>query len=250
MDINETSKEMKNRHPWELSRTKCVLKAMEPYLVDIHRAGGGKKYLNVGAGDLYFDRALMKKWPKDTVYAVDVGYADEKAGNGKVHKYNALERVPENDFDYAVMMDLLEYIEDEAEYIRKLSSKVKSGGYIFLTATAFQKLYSAHDIHVKALRRYDRKSFAEIISRVPKTEKVEEYYFYFSLFCVRAAQVGLHLPIDPNEKITTGWRFKEDGLITKLVVGFLNLDFKIGQFLGRHRLYLPGLSLWVVCRKK
>ena len=106
------------------------------------------------------------------------------------------------------------------------------------------------DIHVKALRRYDRKSFAEIIRQVPKTQKVEAHYFYFSLFCVRAAQVGLHLPIDPKEKITTGWRFKEESLITKLIVGFLNVDFKIGQYLYRHGICLPGLSLWVVCQKK
>ena len=64
MDINETSKKMKSRHPWELSRTKCVLKSMDSYLTDIHRNGEKKRYLNIGAGDMYFDRALMKKWKK------------------------------------------------------------------------------------------------------------------------------------------------------------------------------------------
>ena len=249
MDINETSKGMENRHPWELSRAKCVLEAMEPYLRKLHKAGG-VKYLNVGAGDLYFDRILMRKYSKDTVYAVDVGYKNKETENNRIHKFNTLEEISENNFDFVVMMDLLEYLEDEAEYIRQLSEKIKPGGYLFLTATAFQKLYSAHDIHVKALRRYDRKSFAEIIRQVPKTQKVEAHYFYFSLFCVRAAQVGLHLPIDPKEKITTGWRYKEESLITKLIVGFLNIDFKIGHFLGRHGICLPGLSLWVVCQKK
>lgn len=255
MDINETSKGMKNRHPWELSRTKCVLDTMKPYLTDMHKADRGKKkYLNIGAGDLYFDDALMKKCKKDVLYAVDIGYSDkdkeDNKDNSKVYIYNYLEEISENDFDYALMMDSLEYMEDEAEYVRKLSDKIKSGGYIFFTVTAFQKLYSAHDIHVKALRRYDRKSFAKIISKVSQVEKIEEHYFYFSLFCVRAVQVGLHLPIDPKQKITTGWRFKEDGIVTKLIVGVLNLDFKIGRFLSHHGIYLPGLSLLVVCRKK
>lgn len=256
MDINETSKGMQNRHPWELSRTKCVLEAMRPYLSAMRKTdeGGAKKYLNVGAGDLYFDDALMRKWKRDVLYAVDIGYSDkdkeDSKENNKVRKFNMLEEIPENDFDYALMMDSLEYMEDEAAYIRQLSDKLKSGAYIFFTVTAFQKLYSAHDIHVKALRRYDRKSFAEILSKLPQVEKVEEHYFYFSLLCVRAIQVGLHLPIDPKQKITTGWRFKEDSLITKLVVGTLNLDFKIGQFLSRHGICLPGLSLLVVCRKK
>lgn len=161
-----------------------------------------------------------------------------------------MEEVQEKDFDYALMMDSLEYMEDEVDCIKRISERLKSGSYIFFTVPSFQKLYSQHDIIVKLLRRYDRRYFDQIISKIPELVKVEEHYFYFSLFCVRCLQKWMHLPIDPKQKVTTGWRFSENGIITKVVVGFLNLDFKIGSFLSKHRIYLPGLSLLIICRRE
>ena len=249
MDMNETAKKMKSRHPWELSRTKCVLKSMDSYLTDIHRNGEKKRYLNIGAGDMYFDRALMKKWKKDALYAVDIGYAEQEKQGSRVHKYKYLEEIEENNFDYALMMDSLEYMEDEVEYVKKLCGKLKPGGMIFFTLPSFQKLFSEHDVIVKLLRRYDRKSFARIIDEIPEIEIVEEHFFYFSLLCVRCLQKWLHLPIDPKHEVTTGWRFEEKGIVTKLVTGFLNLDYRTGAFLNKHNIWLPGLSLFIVCRK-
>lgn len=250
MDINETSKKMKSRHPWELSRTKCVLQSMDPYMKDIHKTGETKRYLNIGAGDMYFDRALMRKWKNDALYAVDIGYAGPEKKGRRVQKYNYLEEIKENDFDYALMMDSLEYMKDEVEYVKKLCSRLKRGGMIFFTVPAFPKLFSEHDVIVKLLRRYDRKSFARIIDEIPEIEMVEEHFFYFSLLCVRCLQKWLHLPIDPKHKVTTGWKFDEKGPVTKLVTGFLDLDYRICAFLNKHGIWLPGLSLFIVCRKK
>lgn len=84
MDIHEVSGTMKSRHPWELSRTKCILESIQPYLADMQksRKKGQIRYLNIGAGDLYFDRALLKKYRTHTAYAVDIGYDDCKHAGG------------------------------------------------------------------------------------------------------------------------------------------------------------------------
>lgn len=249
MDLNEVSKGMEYRHPWELSRTKCILKSMEQYLSTANK-NLNRKYINIGAGDMYYDYALMRKYNTDSLYAVDIGYSDNNAESDRIQKFNYLEEIPEENFDYAMMMDSLEYIEDDVAYIKKLSDKVKSGGYIFFTLPSFQKLFSQHDIIVKNLRRYDRKSFGQIINKTPRVKIVEEHYFYFSLLCVRYLQKSLHLSIDPKQKVTTGWKFNEKNLITKVVSGILTLDFEIGHFLSKHGICLPGLSLFVVCRKE
>lgn len=52
MDLSETTKEVLNRHPWELSRTKCVLNQFARYLGNTDKMA---VYANIGAGDLYFD---------------------------------------------------------------------------------------------------------------------------------------------------------------------------------------------------
>ena len=251
MDINETGKELKSRHPWELSRTKCMLEVISRYLFVIHDDDKGKRYINVGAGDLYFDHVLLEEYKKDIVYAVDIGYQHgEESIQQREKKFRYLEEIEESDFDYAIMMDSLEYMEDDAEYVKRLGDVVKENGYLFFTLPAFQKLYSEHDVIVKNLRRYDRKSFGKIIGGISELEVVEAHYFYFSLLCVRWIQKTLHMRIDPEHKVTTGWKLGEKSLLTKLVTGCLNLDFVIVRILSRIKIFLPGLSLLVVCRKK
>lgn len=89
MDINEVSGTMKSRHPWELSRTKCILESIQPYLSGMQRSGkkGRIRYLNIGAGDLYFDHALLKRYRTHSAYAVDIGYdSDRHVGGGVTYK--------------------------------------------------------------------------------------------------------------------------------------------------------------------
>ncbi len=94
------------------------------------------------------------------------------------------------DVGYAIMMDSLEYMENDVEYVRKVS----------------------------------RKSFSEVLNKVPKLEKIEDYNFYFSLFIVRFVQKMLHLSIDSECKFTAGWKFNWKNPITGLPTAILNMD--------------------------
>ncbi|MCH5343711.1 MAG: methyltransferase domain-containing protein [Acetatifactor sp.] len=249
MDLNETTEEVLNRHPWELSRTRCVLNAFSKYMDRQHKNQKRKRYINVGAGDLYFDKVLIAKYKKDEVYAVDLAYKDLASEEKNIHKYHYLEEIEVQGFDYAIMMDSLEYMEDDVDYVTRVSSLLRKGGYFFFTLPAFPSLFSDHDINVRNLRRYSRRSFFEVIHKVPGLKIKEDHNFYTSLFLVRFLQKLLHLPIDREHKVTTGWRFKEKGLITRFITGCLNLDFAVNRELSRVGIRLPGLSMLVVCRK-
>lgn len=247
MDLNETTKEVLNRHPWELSRTKCVLNQFARYLGNTDKMA---VYANIGAGDLYFDRALLKRYAKHRIYAVDIAYKNLESGDGRIHKYHFFEEIPQKSIDYAIMMDSLEYMERDAAYVKKISREIKSGGYFFFTLPAFPILFSDYDINIKNLRRYNRKSFATMLKEIPELEIIEEYYFYTSLFLVRLIQKFLHIPIDPDHKFTANWGYGEDTWITRLLTACLNLDFSINKMLGRLGIYFPGLSMIAICRKK
>ena len=179
MDLNETDQEVVNRHPWELSRTKCILNVFSKYL-----GNTGKKasYINVGAGDLYFDRVLLKKYKKHKVHAVDIGYESMDSDDERINKYHYLEEIPEESVDYAIMMDSLEYMEDDVDYVRKMSDKIKKGGYFFLTLPAFQILFSDHDVNVKNLRRYSRKTFDGVLEKIPELERLRIIIFTQACF--------------------------------------------------------------------
>ena len=249
MDLNETTEEVVNRHPWELSRTGCVLSVFSKYLEKLHKNQEGKRYINVGAGDLYFDKVLLGKYEKDEVHAVDLGYKELGAEGSNIRKYHYLEEIEDGKFDYAIMMDSLEYMKDDVAYVTKVSSRLRKGGYFFFTLPAFPMLFSEHDVHVKNLRRYSRQSFYKLIGQVPGLEIKEDYNFYTSLFLVRFLQKFLHLPIDKEQKVTAKWGFKETGLITRFFTGCLNLDFAVNKALSKIGIRLPGLSMLVVCRK-
>ena len=249
MDLNETSKQVINRHPWELSRTGCVMRVFAKYIDRLQTGEKGCRYINAGAGDLYFDKILLRKYRKDAVYAIDIAYRDRTSESRRVHKYHYLEEIQEKSFDYAIMMDSLEYMEDDVEYVRKITDKLKKGGYFLVTLPAYPILFSDYDVNIKNLRRYDRKTFAKVWEQIPGLRREEEYYFYTSLFMVRFVQKFLRLPIDPNHNFTANWKYSEKGLITGLLTVCLNIDFAMNKGLSRLGIYLPGLSMLTVLRK-
>ena len=248
MDYNEIGKGMVNRHPWELSRTEMIIGEWKRYIDKLRSEGKSSyDYVNIGAGDMYFDDALMKSQKGTSVYAVDLGYdtkGEKVLNEGGKHLTNDIDSIDDGiRFDFSIMMDSLEYMPDDREYITKLAKRVKSGGYMFFTLPAYKKLFSDHDIHVGNLRRYDRKEIEKLIRGMDGIEIVYSRHFYFSLYLVRLFQVITKAPIDPEQKVTTGWNYKETSIMTMLVKGILNLDYRLGRF-------LPGLSLMIVCRKK
>lgn len=249
MDLNEVTDELLYRHPWELSRTKCVLDSISGYLDRLHRHFNSCSYVNIGAGDLYFDKALLKKYDKDQVHAVDIGYTDLSSKHSQIHKYLYMDELPERSLHYAIMMDSLEYMEDDTAYVRKVSRKLIKGGYFFFTLPAFPGLFSQHDVTVKNLRRYDRQSIDRLLAQIPELKRIECHYFYTSLFLVRFVQKLLHIPIDPKHKITAKWKFSQHALLTRFLTASLTLDFQVNRLFSRIGVRLPGLSMLVVCRK-
>ena len=69
MDLIEVS-ENPNRHPWELSRTSCIIQVLRS--LNIHG-----NILDIGCGDSYFDHNLLKEDPELCIYGVDIFLKDE-----------------------------------------------------------------------------------------------------------------------------------------------------------------------------
>ena len=240
-----------NRHPWELSRTASLLKEWKPYIASLKR---DSEFIDLGAGDMFFDRLVIGAMPDHTLLAIDLGYEGEKLKylkkpSSKTKMYKTIEDVGDVQVDYAIMMDSIEVFPDALSILKTISSKVKTGGYLFFTMTAFQFLYSDHDRHVNATKRFNMKEFREIVSLVPEVEIVSMHYFYVSLFFVRLFQKIFRVKIDPDKKVTTGWRFRQNSIITRIATSILNIDYALCRGLMSLGIQLPGLSLMVICKK-
>lgn len=240
MDYNEVVKGFVNRHPWELSRTRSVHRIWEKYYLTIKDKTNKKiRYINIGAGDCYFDKRFVEELDYELT-AVDIAYPEEKSTQKNIIKLNNLNNI-EVPFSFGIMMDSLEYMDDDIEYIRNLASMIEEDGYIFLTLPAHQKLFSNHDVLVGNKRRYDKEDILRMEREIDGLHIERMQSFYWSLCLIRKIQKLFNLKA--NEKVTTGWKYPEKSLFTKIFTFLLDFDFYTSRIVKN-----SGLS-WLVVFK-
>ena len=231
MDLIE-QKENVNRHPWELSRTDSLIKEIRKY----HNKG---LILDIGCGDSYFDYQLLKTNINITkLYGVDI-YLKKKIDINRYYAVNDYSKLKDKKFDTIIMLDVLEHIENDEEFLNNMVNKLlKNNGKVILTVPAHQFLYSKHDEFLKHYRRYNIKMIRELCKKT-NYKIVNYHYFYFSLFLFR-----LLFRNTGNE--VNAWKYKKNEPKTRFVRNILNIDYAICKFM--HRLS-NGLSLFVVLEK-
>ena len=233
MDLIEVT-ENNNRHPWELSRTKCILK-------ELAKLGINGNVLDIGCGDSYFDFQLLKQNPDLNVYGVDINL-EKEFDEENIHAFNSLNHLPNIKFDFIIMMDVLEHIENDKGYLKDILEYLSSNGTIFITVPAFMSLYSLHDEELKHFRRYNHDQLSKIIEYAGLNE-INWSYFYFSLIIGR-------LLTKNQTKNLGGWAKPNDSIITKSITKLLNIDFRILRTLSNLGIHIPGLSLMSICKKE
>jgi len=62
-----------------------------------------------------------------------------------------------DEFDAAVLVNVLEHIEDDDKALRRLAASVRPGGHVLLFVPAFEALYSDFDRRIGHFRRYRRR---------------------------------------------------------------------------------------------
>jgi hypothetical protein len=244
MDLRELTANT-NRHPWELSRTRCILHLLSKYT--IHNCA------DIGAGDRYFTKKLMSL-VSGKIYAVDSAYTKTEVLDG-IYCMNDIRELPEDIGNNGlgegaiIMMDVLEHIEHDAPFLNTVLEKLSDNGTLLITVPAFQFLYTEHDAFLSHYRRYNRKQLLHVLYQANVT--VERcHYFYISLFFARLISLLAKpaKPKNPPEGIGN-WRFSKTHVITRIIYGVLNIDFAICSFFARFNIFLPGLSLVAICRK-
>jgi SAM-dependent methyltransferase len=241
MDLKEKTSNV-NRHPWELSRSQSIFKLI--------RKQQWKQFADIGAGDMFFTRKLSEINSNTVVYAVDSEYESGLKSVDGIYCLNDISGLPDASFDCLVFMDVLEHIEDDDAFLKRLLDKLVIGGTLLITVPAMQFLFSSHDVFLNHYRRYSRKRLLTLLKNNNLTiEKC--HYFYTILFFLRLVSL-LKDRLMPN-KNQTGigeWKFPQQHLLTRCIMHILNIDFFINVLLDKWRIHLPGLSVTAICRKK
>jgi hypothetical protein len=242
MDLREKGDHNEHRHPWEISRCKCLFSVID-------KKNQSLQYADVGAGDMYLTEK-MSKLSTYPIFAVDNKFIS-LVSNDKVIMFRNLTNVPKNSVDVLFLLDVLEHVEREDSFLSDVVAIMKSNSKILFTVPAHQFLFSPHDVFLKHFRRYSITSAEKILEK-HGLSIVASFYFYTSLFIVRSLELLLYRIGIKREfaKTVSKWRFNEKSFISRMVVFVLNCDFKINILLQKENIKLPGLSIGVLCIKK
>lgn len=251
MDLRERTEDAGSRHPWERSR----LKALRSILDRIPVAKRGYRVLDAGCGDGFVARQMARDPRVRDITAVDIHLSPEEiahpgfAGVGVTFR-NAYDGLSGGDFDLALLLDVLEHVDQDGEYLADIVQKyVADGGYCVITVPAFPFLFGSHDRFLKHYRRYTRKDLLRL-TRSAGLECISSGYLFFSLLIVRFVSSFLdkwNLPGAAGDSGVGSW--KHGTIVTKTVEYLLDADVLLGMILSRAGFTLPGLTVWAVCAK-
>jgi len=181
MDLKEIGRVDPYTHWYYQTKKTPLLRYFESQVV---RKNTRVDVVDVGAGSGFFSFELQKEYSDflDRLLLVDTGYTDEEikeTQHGIVQKRKEFPDDIGNSF--IILMDVLEHIERDVEFLSHVRERVAGKNHFFVTVPAFMSLWSAHDVFLGHYRRYTLKTLSAILnSNGFKTTNV--YYLYASIF--------------------------------------------------------------------
>lgn len=234
MDLSEKT-DLPYRHPWELARTEMILNELKK--IEIHG-----KVLDIGCGDGYFDEKMLETFPEITEFwGIDI-YAKENICKGGGNYVNSYEQIKMKKFDFVLLMDIIEHIEDDVFFLKEINRYLYDNTILLITVPAFQKLFSLHDVELRHFRRYN-------IKTLNKTLEMADYYIKDCFYAYFTLILGRIITKNKTKNLGT-WKYAENNIITKIFKQCLNIDYRVLRGLKKRGICVGGLSLIAVCQQK
>jgi SAM-dependent methyltransferase len=180
-EINILNAEDIERHWYYLAKAMAVER-----LLSLCNYESPSIILDVGAGSGFFSRKLLSATSAKEVWCVDINYEDDfyviEAGK-PIHFRRSIDAV---NADLVLMMDVLEHIDDDIDFLRNYVNKVPSGARFLISVPAFQFLWSGHDVFLEHKRRYCLSQLEDVVRQAGLRVQHSAYYFAF-VFPIAAA---------------------------------------------------------------
>jgi len=165
-------------HFWFRVRRELILKLLRRYLQISTPIG-----IDVGCGSGFTD-----VWLAERGYSIiGVDAYDGFKENAQLHPQcrfiqgDLLSVEPAPEFDFVLLMDVLEHLQDDVEHMKHITKLLKPGGVVIVTVPAFRSLWSAIDDFSGHLRRYGREEINTLKKGVADQLVLRHAsFFYFS----------------------------------------------------------------------
>ncbi len=158
---------------WFEHRSRCIESVMRrfPPAGPVFDIGGGNGYVALGLQQAGFQVALVEPGPQgvENAFRRGVAHAIQSTLEDAGFHDDALPAVG--------AFDVLEHIEDDEDFLRKVFRCLAPGGRLFLTVPAFPCLWSADDDYAGHYRRYTRQSLARVLQKAGFRVEYSTYIF-------------------------------------------------------------------------
>lgn len=203
------------------------------------------KILEIGCGNGVVLNQLSK-----IGYSVDGCDLNEHAlkmvdhNDGKVMLYNIYDKDPvlKGQYDTILLLDVIEHIDDDADFLKTALYYLKEGGKIFVNVPAGNYLYGRYDEEVGHVRRYD-KSMMRTAFKKAGIIPVKTSYWAMSLIPLALIRKVLQRNMKKEDVINNG--MKPPGKLVHSILKMVkNIELTIFRF--------PpiGASLFAIGQKK
>jgi hypothetical protein len=180
---NEDCYKIEENSQWFRARNKLLEQTFKdfPFNGDFIDVGAGNGYqLN------YFQNGIFNKFSiKSAMCEPSADGCINAASRGVENIYCCLfEEFPVKEFNIGAigLFDVIEYVEDDINFLKDIAKRVPNGTKIFITVPALKSLWSSEDEHAGHFRRYNRNDIKRIL--VKTNLKLIHSRYFFSYYVV------------------------------------------------------------------
>jgi hypothetical protein len=247
VDLVERQSGSAQRHPWEVARAEFFLRLLrERGILDTT-----VDWLDVGAGDAWFATQLRRMIPlAASLTCWDVNYSPDDLATiaGYTEGISLVCERPAARFDAILMLDVIEHVEDDVEFVTAtVAELLAEGGVVLVSVPAHRLLFSAHDRSLRHYRRYSPADCRRLLERAG-LGIVASGGLFLSLLPVRAVQVLLERATGLDLLSNGVGSWQAHPAVTNFLARVLIVDGALS--LRLRRMSLPGLSYWALCQPK
>ncbi|MDR3049403.1 MAG: class I SAM-dependent methyltransferase [Elusimicrobiota bacterium] len=239
---------------WVAYRIKIVNSLMKKYFARqtdsllVADIGGANGYISKKLMDNGWRMLLIEPTVRACFNAKKHGVDNVICGHINDEDFNS------NILDSCLMLDVIEHVENDIEALKCINDKMKKGSRFILTTSAFQSLWSSHDVESGHFRRYSIKELSVKFKKagfkvIYKSYFLSFLYFPILLICFfeKLGLVKKQNEINPKEKHK---QIKGRSSANKLTVVVLNILNAIERICLRCKIKIPlGSSVIFVVEK-
>ncbi len=222
---NQQYFQIEDKSFWFKHRNSCIISALNLYppAGPVFDVGGGNGFVTRRLLDEGFEAALIE--PGST------GAFNAKTKRNIPNVFRAtLEECgfPENSLSAIALFDVLEHIEDSGKFLTEVYTRLKPGGYLYVTVPAFEWLWSGSDISAGHYRRYNPEELVKILNEHFKVLFITCFFsvLVFPVLALRAAPYRLGFPRSRKTQAAGKEHGLSGGFAIKVIQRFLSSEVK------------------------